>query len=114
MDRKYSFITQRASMKMVIGFLILTSTSAFADSWAISKALVDNSEKISEIKKKCNSGVRNVISTELERGTYQHSFSMYPGSRGESKKNCEVVILQDMTPTYADGNVEYSISVKEL
>ena len=101
-------------MKTHLLIYALTLTPAFADDWKqqLTQALVDNSIKITEIKKKCNSRVSNVKSTEISNGRYLHTFQLERFFRGSPGIDCIVEIDQDTTPTHHDGPIAYKVIVK--
>ena len=98
-------------MKNLIALCILLSFSAFAVSEEITQALVDNAEKMVELKNECNSGIRTVTSSEIEPGVWLHKIELGRRGRGDSKQDCILNITQDYTPTYHDGGIAYKFSV---
>ena len=101
-------------MKTFIALAFLVSFSAFAASEELTQALVDNAEKMVELKNECATGVRSVSTTKVKEGVWLHKVELGRKGRGDSKPDCEVSISQDFTPTYHDAGIAYKISVKQL
>jgi len=99
-------------MKYFIALSFLVSFSALAETEELTQAMLDNAEKIVEIKSECASGVRSVTTTKVKQGVWLHKLELGRRGRGDAKPDCVVSISQDYTPTYHDGGITYKISVE--
>jgi hypothetical protein len=95
---------------------VFVSAAAFAEAPSqetaqVARALVNNSEIVSQLKAGGTTDLADVKITTVKPGVFQYTLVF--------KRKCECVpstavvsILEDVTPTYMDGAIEYKSSVQ--
>lgn len=99
--------------KLLIGLLAVTSLSGFAST--LTQALVDNSEKITQLKKICGSQISgNVIASAKEQNVLVHRITLQESNLGFVEKECEISIEVDSSKLEVDGPVTYTVTHRKL
>jgi hypothetical protein len=104
-------------VKHVFAVLIsVTSLSAFAGAPSqelaqVTRALVNNPDLVSQLKANNSANLADVKISQVRPGVIQYDLVF--------NRQCECVpstasvsIVEDLTPTYADGSIEYTSSIK--
>jgi hypothetical protein len=106
-------------MKMILALCaVLVSMSAFAaapsqETAQVARALINNTDIVKQLKDNGSANLVDLQITQVKQGVFQYNLVF--------NRQCECVpstatvsILEDLTPTYADGPIKYtsSISIK--
>jgi hypothetical protein len=104
-------------MKNVLKVLLIMTiaTPVFADEKLI-QALLDLNVQLAKITKEfpsCYNDVANYKRKVVKPGVYKYEFDLVNLSMRETqgRYECNIVINQDVTPTYADGSIKYKVQV---
>ena len=104
-------------MKILITSIVtaLLSLSAFASAPSqgtaqIVRALVNNAEIVRQLKANNSDTLSDVQISEVRQGVFQYNL-VFNRSCECSPSTATVSILEDLTPTYADGPINYTSSI---
>jgi hypothetical protein len=104
-------------MKILALALAFGSVSAFAKAPSeemalVARALVNNPEIVAKLSQKNTAGLTDFEITQPKEGFYQYKLKFSRILCECLPATAEVDILEDLTPTYHDGAIRYTSSVK--